>query len=297
MRPTIDEYLMDMARRVASRSTCVRRSVGCVLVNRRNHILATGYNGVASGERHCNEVARHVSESRLMFPDSCAGANAHSGSNLDACNAIHAEQNAILQCGDAYSIERAYVTAFPCPTCLKLLLNTSCRVIAYDEEYGDMSGHRMWIGAGRVSYRVNGAPHMIQADLMTLFGRDGLSAWRVLVACVCLNVCSARAARGVVFRVLNRWPDPDSLAASGDDLERLLQPLGLSERRGRYLRGMSDGYARGEALGNLPGVGAYAVESVRVFVGGELPEDVGDRKVAAYVEWRREQSLRESAEP
>lgn len=293
MRPTVDEYFMDVARLVASRSTCVRRSVGCVLVNKRNHVLATGYNGVAASEDHCNDVAvtRQGTIRRAIFPDACEGADAKSGTDLDACNAIHAEQNAILQCRDAYSIDRAYVTAFPCLSCLKLLMNTSCHTIVYDQDYGDMAvTSRLWIAAGRVMAKTGGAPHMIQADLMGLFGRDDDSAWRVLVACICLNLCSARVARGIILRVLQRWPDPHTLGTSGDDLERLLQPLGLSEQRGRYLRGMSVGYAAGEFHHRLPGVGTYAIDSVRVFVNGELPENVGDRKVAAYVEWKRMQS-------
>ena len=58
VRPPRDTYFMKMAALVAERSTCLRRSVGCVLVNGRHHVLATGYNGVASGLPHCNEVGQ-----------------------------------------------------------------------------------------------------------------------------------------------------------------------------------------------------------------------------------------------
>lgn len=222
MRPTVDEYFMDAARLVASRSTCVRRSVGCVLVNARNHVLATGYNGVAAGEAHCNDLAVHPEDRALRFPNMCDGANAESGKNLDSCLAIHAEQNAVLQCSDVYAIDRAYVTAFPCPTCSKLLLNTSCREIVYDQPYGDGVGLRIWLAGGRLARKLDGEPHMIQADLVTLFGGDRWIEWRVAVACVCLNLASARVARGIVFRVLQRWPDPATMSRAGADLERLL---------------------------------------------------------------------------
>lgn len=288
MRPDIDRYFMDMARLVASRSTCVRRHVGCVLINSKNHVLATGYNGVHAGAKHCNDVEVVAGLGRLVFPNSCSGAETTtSGANLDACFAIHAEQNAMLQCPDVHTISKAYVTAFPCPTCTKLLLNTSCREIVYLEPYGDSKGLDLWVQSGRLAVRFDGEPPMIQRDLVRLFGTDDpLNEWRVVVACVCLNLCSATVARGVVMRILNRWPKPSLMARAGDDLERILKPLGLAERRASFLRGIAKdwGIVR---LEDLPGVGPYAIESVRVFCRNELPSKVGDRKVAAWVAWKR----------
>ena len=296
MRPDLDRYFIDMARLVASRSTCIRRHVGCVLVDKRNHVLATGYNGVPAGSAHCNDPMIYGVDPaegsgltghgpKLAFPHACAGADSPSGTNLDACLAVHAEQNAVLQCRDAHSIAKAYVTAFPCPSCAKLLLNTSCLEVVYLEPYGEGEGLDMWIRAGRLAVRFDGEPPMIQRDLVRLF-HDELDEWRVLVACVCLNLCSARVARGVVMRVLSRWPVPSAMARANEDLERYLKPLGLSERRAKNLRSLSAdwGIVR---LEELPGVGPYALESVRVFCRGELPDKVGDRKVAAWVEWSR----------
>ena len=54
-RPSWDEYFMTLANQVATRTTCLRRAVGAVIVKDRR-ILATGYNGVPSGIRHCAEV-------------------------------------------------------------------------------------------------------------------------------------------------------------------------------------------------------------------------------------------------
>src|SRR3990167_8057918 len=76
-------------------------------------------------------------------------AQAPSGTNLDGCQAIHAEQNALLQCRDMYAIHTAYVTASPCMTCCKLLLNTSCQRIVYVEEYPHSAAKDLWTGAGR----------------------------------------------------------------------------------------------------------------------------------------------------
>lgn len=133
LRPCKDEYFLAMAVLVAARSTCSRRSVGCVLVDSRNHVLATGYNGVASGVAHC--IDTH-----------CPGADLPSGTGLDKCEAIHAEQNAILQCKDVGVIETAYITTSPCHTCTKLLMNTGCSRIVFLKAYTDESPKELWKG-------------------------------------------------------------------------------------------------------------------------------------------------------
>ena len=148
MRPSRDEWALKLALLTAQRTTCCRRAVGCVLLNARGHVLATGYNGVAAGLPHCNHVdaTYHLSGGH---PHACAGWNAPSGMNLDGCQAIHAEQNAMLQCKDVYSIHTCYVTASPCMTCIKLLLNTSCERIVFVEEYPHSAARELWTGAGR----------------------------------------------------------------------------------------------------------------------------------------------------
>lgn len=138
MRPSIDEYFINMVKLVASRSTCYRRNVGAIFVNNRNHIIATGYNGVPSGFPHCNEIHK------------CEGALAKSGEKLDSCNAIHAEQNALLQCSNVYEIESAYLTTSPCMTCVKLLLNTSCKRIVFIEEYPHNDSKDLWEMSNRI---------------------------------------------------------------------------------------------------------------------------------------------------
>ena len=132
MRPNKDTYFMNIASIVATRATCVRRQVGCVLVNSMGHIVATGYNGVAKGLPHCNHTDTF---SDVGFPYACDGAFSKSGTNLDACEAIHGEQNALLQCNNVYDIDTVYVTAKPCVSCMKLFMNTSCKRIVYLNDY------------------------------------------------------------------------------------------------------------------------------------------------------------------
>ena len=146
MRPSRDEWALQLALLTARRATCLRRRVGCVLLNSRGHVLSTGYNGVAAGQKHCND---HDAFDPLGYPWACEGSTAKSGTNLDACQAIHAEQNALLQCRDVYAIETCYVTASPCVTCTKLLLNTSCQRIIFNENYSHSDAKDLWVGAGR----------------------------------------------------------------------------------------------------------------------------------------------------
>jgi tRNA(Arg) A34 adenosine deaminase TadA len=70
----------------------------------------------------------------------------HRGKGLDLCEAIHAEQNALLQCRDTKEIEVAYVTASPCVTCVKLFMNTGCKRIVFLEEYPHSAAKELWKG-------------------------------------------------------------------------------------------------------------------------------------------------------
>lgn len=158
-RPARDEWAMSLALVTARRATCLRRSVGCVLLNVFGHVMATGYNGVAAGQPHCNEVQGHVIHGMGIgvrgllttprHPHACPGSDAPSGTQLDTCQAIHAEQNALLQCRDVHQIHTCYCTTSPCVTCVKLLLNTSCQRIVFVDEYPHKEAQALWRSAGR----------------------------------------------------------------------------------------------------------------------------------------------------
>jgi len=116
-----DKYFLEIASTVAKRSTCMRRSVGCVLVDSKNHIVATGYNGVPSKFTHC-----------LDSP--CEGAFSLSGTDLDLCNALHAEVNAFLQLRSD-DVLTAYLTVSPCFSCAKMFANSNVECIVAKELY------------------------------------------------------------------------------------------------------------------------------------------------------------------
>ena len=114
------EYFMNIAKQVASRSTCDRKHVGAVIV-RDKTILSTGYNGSIRGMQHCDEAGH------MMENDHCIAT-------------IHSEANAVLQAAkNGVMIDGAevYITASPCWICFKMLANTGIKKIYYGEFYRD----------------------------------------------------------------------------------------------------------------------------------------------------------------
>lgn len=127
-RPNYDEYFMKMAHVVSSRSTCMRRKVGAVLVKDK-HILSTGYNGAPKSFAHCEEVG--CLREKLKVP---------SGQRHELCRGLHAEQNAIIQAavfGVSIKDSTLYCTNTPCVVCLKMLVNAGVTQIIYEGDYPD----------------------------------------------------------------------------------------------------------------------------------------------------------------
>ncbi len=115
-----DEYFMNIAKEVSSRSTCDRKFVGAVIV-RDKTILSTGYNGSIRKLEHCDEVGH------LMENDHCVAT-------------IHAEANAIIQAaknGVAIDGATIYTTSSPCWICFKLIANSGIKRICFGEFYRD----------------------------------------------------------------------------------------------------------------------------------------------------------------
>lgn len=141
-RPDKHRVGMAVAFTYAQRATCPRRRVGCLITDQDGRPLAVGYNGVASGRPHC-----------IDHP--CPGAKLPSGQGLDKCEAIHAEQNAILQLRDPDRARIAYVTAFPCISCIKLLIGLPIHTLVYAEAYPHEGSVAVWKEAGRVIHRIS----------------------------------------------------------------------------------------------------------------------------------------------
>ncbi|HAA43462.1 MAG TPA: cytidine deaminase [Ruminiclostridium sp.] len=139
MRPSWDEYFMEIVELIKERSTCLRRQVGALIVNDKR-ILATGYNGAPTGCSHCEEVG--CLREKLQIP---------SGQRHELCRALHAEQNAIVQAA-LYGISvqggTLYVTHQPCVMCAKMAINAGIKRIVYKGEYPDELSRELLEEAG-----------------------------------------------------------------------------------------------------------------------------------------------------
>ena len=117
-----DQYFMLQAVWLSLRSTCTRLSVGAILV-RDQRMIAGGYNGSVSGDKHC-------------IDDGCYMVDGH------CLRTIHAEMNAVLQCakfGIPTDGAELYVTDFPCLQCTKMLLQAGVKKIHYLRNYNNDS--------------------------------------------------------------------------------------------------------------------------------------------------------------
>ncbi|OPX99112.1 MAG: Riboflavin biosynthesis protein RibD [Syntrophorhabdus sp. PtaB.Bin006] len=127
-RPDWDSYFMEIARIVSKRSTCMRRSVGSVIVKSKR-ILSTGYNGAPIGLEHCIDMGC-LRERRKIA----------SGERHELCRGLHAEQNAIIQAAyHGVSINGAdlYSTHLPCSICIKMIINAGIEKVLYSDGYPD----------------------------------------------------------------------------------------------------------------------------------------------------------------
>lgn len=127
IRPTWDEYFMEIANTVATRATCDRGRAGCVVVRDRQ-ILVTGYVGSPRGLDHCDDVG-HLMK-KVQHGD---------GTITQHCvRTIHAEQNAITQAarkGIALEGATIYVRMTPCRTCAMLIINTGIKRVVCEKKY------------------------------------------------------------------------------------------------------------------------------------------------------------------
>jgi dCMP deaminase len=126
MRPSWNDYFMDIAKNVGERSTCLRRQVGCVIVKDKR-MVATGYNGAPASCLHCAKCAKEE-------------VGLGSGQGHDICRASHAEMNAICQAamhGTAIKGADIYINLHPCSLCAKLIINSGISNVYYEEGYPD----------------------------------------------------------------------------------------------------------------------------------------------------------------
>jgi len=125
LRPSWDQYFMQLASLAALRSNCMKRRVGCVLV-REKRVISTGYNGTPRGLKNCGEGG-------------CPRCNGGQGCGhgLNTCLCIHAEENALLEAGRERIREGAiiYCDTCPCLTCSIKIAQVGISEVVYSQEY------------------------------------------------------------------------------------------------------------------------------------------------------------------
>jgi dCMP deaminase len=119
-RPSWDEYFMATALLISTRSPCERLHVGCVIITggeRRNRLVAAGYNGYLPGSPHVSRIREGHEQAT-----------------------VHAEQNAIADAARrGSSVEGcvAYITHYPCINCAKILASAGIAEIRYRDDYSN----------------------------------------------------------------------------------------------------------------------------------------------------------------
>ena len=136
-RPSLDEYWIAMLPLVASRGTCPRRQVACILVDAGGKLVSTGYNGPAAGLPHCTD----------QMP--CPGSPELHGARED-CEATHSELNAVLQSlGSRRAPVTAYCSLTPCRPCAQALIGAGIKdVVALTEWRHGTEGQQLLVKAG-----------------------------------------------------------------------------------------------------------------------------------------------------
>lgn len=127
IRPSWDEYFMEIARAVSKRATCDRGRGGCIIAKNKQ-ILVTGYVGSPKGVPHCDDIGHQMKTTTH-----------EDGSQTQHCTrTVHMEQNAICQAAKlGVPIDGAtlYIKFTPCYTCAKMLINAGINRVVCEKKY------------------------------------------------------------------------------------------------------------------------------------------------------------------
>lgn len=127
-RPTWDETFMNETYMWAARSTCLRRKVGAVITTPGHEMVSQGYNGSSRGNPNCIDIG-YCERQKLGIP---------SGQMLETCQAVHAEQNAIINAGRQGKPvigDKLYSTTYPCQICAGMIVNAGISEVIYEADY------------------------------------------------------------------------------------------------------------------------------------------------------------------
>ncbi|KAI0095450.1 cytidine deaminase-like protein [Daldinia grandis] len=161
LRPSWDSYFMALASLAAQRCNCMKRAVGCVLVDSRHHVISTGYNGTPRHLLNCGEGG-------------CPRCNSgeSSGAALSTCLCLHAEENALLEAGRERIRDGSilYCNTCPCLTCSIKIVQVGITEVVYSQGYSmDTETAEIFRNAGvklrQFSPPANGLIHLEKMEL------------------------------------------------------------------------------------------------------------------------------------
>ncbi|KAI1173134.1 cytidine deaminase-like protein [Nemania sp. FL0916] len=141
LRPSWDSYFMALASLAARRCNCMKRAVGCVVVDSKRRVISTGYNGTPRNLTNCMDggCAR------------CNSGDVGSGMSLATCLCLHAEENALLEAGRERIRDGSvlYCNTCPCLTCSIKIVQVGISEVVYSQGYSmDGETARVFLSAG-----------------------------------------------------------------------------------------------------------------------------------------------------
>jgi dCMP deaminase len=141
LRPSWDSYFMALASLAARRCNCMKRAVGCVLVDSKRRVISTGYNGTPRNLTNCMEGGC----------PRCNSGDVSSGMSLATCLCLHAEENALLEAGRERIRDGSvlYCNTCPCLTCSIKIVQVGISEVVYNQGYSmDGETARVFLSAG-----------------------------------------------------------------------------------------------------------------------------------------------------
>jgi dCMP deaminase len=133
-RLTRDAYYVEMTKLISARSTCPRKKIGAILVDKDSRVVGSGYNGSPTKMDHCTDAGC------LLVKE---------GDTEHCVRTVHAEQNALLQAGRKAEGGTLYCNVLPCPICFKMCIQAGIKRIVYLEDY-NKDDLDFWIKNGNV---------------------------------------------------------------------------------------------------------------------------------------------------
>lgn len=130
-RPTWHEWALNVASVVATRADCTRRQVGAVILDAEHRIISTGYNGYPSDRPGCLSAGA-CPRGQRTYAD-IPKDSAYVGVSV-VCEAIHAEENAILYARRDLRGSTLYSTQKPCPNCQRFIAGAGISLVVWPGE-------------------------------------------------------------------------------------------------------------------------------------------------------------------